>query len=248
MLIKILFFLLNYLPIISTEIGEKRWEITRIIRDEQKEEMKKVENYLRPVVIRMLSYIIGLIILSFGITLTILSGLGTGAWDAINVGLANRTAFSVGNWVIFVGMIVIIVNALLTKSRPVVFSLLTVIILGFLIDGWLLFVFPLTIFTGLLLQLSVLIVGMVVIAFGVSIYIQAEFAVVPVDGLMLAIKDVFGVNFMVAKIITELLGLVIAFLVGGPIGLGTVIVTVFLGPLIQLFLPPIRKRIYWQIV
>ena len=201
---------------------------------------------MKSVMIRALSYIGGLLIVSFGVTLTILAGLGAGAWDALNVGLANQTRFSVGNWVIFVGIILIGVNALLTRTRPVIHSLLTIFILGYFIDFWLIIVFNDTFFSGFLLQLIILLLGIVVLAFGASIYMQAEFALIPIDGLMFAIRDVLGVKLMGAKTIAELIALIAAFIAGGPIGIGTILVTFLIGPLIQYFFPRIEKRINWK--
>ncbi|MFC0557488.1 YczE/YyaS/YitT family protein [Halalkalibacter alkalisediminis] len=203
---------------------------------------------MKSVMIRALSYIGGLLIVSFGVTLTILAGLGAGAWDALNVGLAIQTRFSVGNWVIFVGIILIGVNALLTRTKPVVHSLLTILILGYFIDFWLIIVFNDMLFSGFMLQMIILLIAIVVIAFGASIYMQAEFALIPIDGFMFAIRDVLGVKLMVAKTIAELIALVAAFIVGGPIGIGTILVTFLIGPLIQFFFPRIEKRINWKAI
>ncbi|WP_227937998.1 YczE/YyaS/YitT family protein [Alkalihalobacillus deserti] len=201
---------------------------------------------MRSVIIRALSYTGGLLIVSFGVTLTILAGLGAGAWDALNVGLAIQTRFSVGNWVIFVGIILIGLNALLTRTKPVVHSLLTIFILGYFIDFWLIIVFNDTLFSGFMLQMIILLLGIVLIAFGASIYMQAEFALIPIDAFMFVLRDVLGVNLMVAKTIAELTALVAAFFVGGPIGIGTILVTFLIGPLIQFFFPRIEKRINWK--
>lgn len=201
---------------------------------------------MKPVLIRIMSYLGGLLILSFGITLTILAGLGTGAWDALNVGLANRTVFSVGNWVIFIGVLLIILNALLSRSKPEVLSLVTVILMGYFIDFWLLIVFENSMFSGLALQIIVLLVGAAILAFGISIYLQAEFAVIPIDRFMFVLRDLLGVRVMVAKTIAELIALFAAFLAGGPIGLGTILVTFLIGPMIQWFYPRVEKRINWK--
>lgn len=201
---------------------------------------------MKPVLIRIMSYLGGLLILSFGITLTILAGLGTGAWDALNVGLANMTVYSVGNWVIFIGILLILINALLSKSKPELLALVTVIIMGYFIDFWLLVVFDNSLFSGLGLQIVVLFIGAVMIAFGITVYLQAEFAVIPIDRFMFVLKDLLGVNVMLAKTIAEVIALLAAFLVGGPIGIGTIVVTFLIGPLIQLFYPHVKKRVNWK--
>ncbi|WP_332630911.1 YczE/YyaS/YitT family protein [Halalkalibacter flavus] len=202
---------------------------------------------MKSLFIRSFSYLVGLMIVSFGVTLTILAGLGAGAWDALNVGLAHKTPFSVGNWVIFVGIILIVVNSVLTRSQPILVSLITIFIIGYFIDFWLLIVFPHTLIDNFIIQLLTLLVGVVILACGASIYMQAKFALIPIDGFMFALRDVLGVKIMVAKTIAEVTALVGAFLVGGPIGIGTLIVTFSIGPLIQWFYPRFEKRLKWEV-
>ncbi|MDV2886573.1 membrane protein [Alkalihalophilus pseudofirmus] len=193
---------------------------------------------------RGLFYLVGLLILSFGITMTILAGLGAGAWDALNVGLSLMTPFTVGNWVIFIGIILIILNALLSKSKPEVLSLITIVVLGFFIDFWLLIVFPNMFITEVILQYIVLFVGIVMMALGIATYLQAKFAVIPIDRFMFVLQDLFKVKLMVAKTIGEVTALITAFFAGGPIGVGTILVTFLIGPMIQFFFPKLEKMVY----
>ncbi|MBU8908896.1 YczE/YyaS/YitT family protein [Desertibacillus haloalkaliphilus] len=195
---------------------------------------------------RVLSYVIGLFILSFGITLTIVAGLGVGAWDALNVGLSETVGLTVGNWVIIVGVILIILNAILLKSRPEVAALITVVLLGYFIDFWLLVVFPGVSFQTFIVQLLILFIGAVLMAIGIATYLQAGFAAIPIDRLMFVIQHLTKFKLMTSKTIAEVLALACAFLVGGPIGIGTVVVTFLIGPLIQLVFPTIEKIIKGQ--
>jgi uncharacterized protein len=193
---------------------------------------------------RGLFYLVGLLILSFGITMTILAGLGAGAWDALNVGLSLMTPFTVGNWVILVGIFLIILNAILSKRKPEILSLITIVILGFFIDFWLLFIFPNVFITGVVLQYLVLTIGIVMMALGIATYLQAKFAVIPIDRFMFVLQDLFGVRLMVAKTIGEVSALIAAFAAGGPIGVGTILVTFLIGPLIQFFFPKLERMVY----
>lgn len=190
---------------------------------------------------RILSYIFGLIILSFGITLTIKSQIGTGAWDALNVGLA-RIIFTVGTWVILVGIILIIINAILLKKRPDFYALITIVIVGLNIDFWLFILNPLDPKTWLM-KFIIFSVGLVLLAFGITVYLQAKFAPVPIDNLMIAIHTRFGVSISVAKTIGELIALTFAFIFKGPIGIGTILVTLLIGPIIHFFYPRVEKFI-----
>ncbi|WP_236035172.1 YczE/YyaS/YitT family protein [Alkalihalobacterium elongatum] len=190
---------------------------------------------------RGLCYLIGLLILAVGITFTIISNLGAGAWDALSVGLSTRFGLTVGTWVILIGVILIIVNALLSWSRPEIHSLITVIILGYFIDFWLLFVFQDIRLSELALQAGVLLLGVILMGIGISTYLQADFAIIPIDRFMLNLKRIFRLPLMGAKTVAEIVALVFALLVGGPIGVGTIVVTLSIGPLIQVFFKRVKK-------
>ncbi|WP_096201759.1 YczE/YyaS/YitT family protein [Bacillus sp. FJAT-45350] len=197
---------------------------------------------------RGISYLLGLFILAIGITLTIVSQLGTGAWDALSVGLASITGLTVGNWVILVGIILIIVNAILQKARPDFLAIITVVLLGYFIDFWLLFVFRDVGFEGFAIQLAILLIGVVTMGLGIATYLQGKFAVIPIDGFMFTLQKLFGFKLMVAKTTAELVALVLAFFVGGPIGIGTIIVTLLIGPLIQFFFPKIEHLVEGKVI
>jgi uncharacterized protein len=193
---------------------------------------------------RALSFLVGLGILSLGISFTILCDLGAGAWDALNVGLSNLIGFTVGTWVILIGVVLIFINALLLKKRPEFISIVTVLIIGYFIDFWLLFVFPDLKLETMLVRFIILIIGVLLMGVGIATYLQAKFAIIPIDRFMMAIQLRLKVSLGVAKTIAEVTALVFAFIVGGPIGIGTILVTVSIGPMIQLFFPHLERVVY----
>ncbi|ULT57863.1 membrane protein [Neobacillus drentensis] len=192
--------------------------------------------------IRLLFFIIGLAIMTFGVCMTIkVADIGVGAWDALNVALTEKLGLSVGKWVMIDGVILVFVNALLVKRRPDIFSLMTIIVIGLLVDFWLDTVFSLFQVDDLPVKLVMLLLGILIIGFGASIYLQAKFPQSPIDNFMLAIKERFQVNLMAAKTIGEITALIPAFFLHGPISYGTLIITFTVGPAIQLFFPYFEK-------
>ncbi|WP_408008710.1 YczE/YyaS/YitT family protein [Pseudalkalibacillus sp. A8] len=196
---------------------------------------------MKSFILRLISFIVGLSLISLGVSFTIKAELGTGAWDALNVGLSKTVGLTVGSWVFIVGIILIILNAFLLRARPDMLAVITIFLAGLFIDSWLLIVLDQFKVSGLLHQIILFVVGMVILAFGISVYLQANFPLIPIDKLMLAIQERLGVSMGVAKTIGELSALVVAFLFSGPIGLGTLIVTFTIGPLVQLIAPRVHK-------
>lgn len=186
---------------------------------------------------RILFYIIGLLITSLGVSLTIKADLGAGAWDALNVGLSTTIGFTVGTWVIIVGIILIIINAILMKSRPEYLAVIPIFLMGPFIDFWLLIAYPNWEPEGFGYQFLILLLGLTGLSIGISIYLQAKFPLIPIDNFMIALKSRLSINLGFAKTIGELTALLFAFIFKGPIGIGTIIVTFLIGPLIQMFFP-----------
>ncbi|MGD6796253.1 YczE/YyaS/YitT family protein [Metabacillus indicus] len=189
---------------------------------------------------RLIFFAAGLFILAFGVTLTIKANLGAGAWDALNVGLTDQIGLTVGSWIFIVGILIIILNALIMRETPKVLGIITILLIGFFVDFWMLRVFQdfeMQSFAG---KAGILLSGIFLIAIGVSIYLQTNFPANPIDQLMLTLHERFGLSLMAAKTIGEVAALLLALLFAGPIGLGTIIITFAIGPLIQLCNPRVH--------
>ena len=76
-------------------------------------------------------------------------------------------------------------------------------------------------------------------------YLQLSFARNPVDNLMMTLQSLTGKSLAVTKTVMEVSVLVLAFFIGGPIGIGTIIITFVIGSLIQLFYPPVTRFEDW---
>ncbi|MCP3030191.1 membrane protein [Halobacillus sp. A1] len=197
---------------------------------------------MKTFVIKVFFFLVGLIIISFGISLTINADLGVGAWDAMNVGLTNTFGLTVGNWVIIIGAILILTNALIAKEKPDFLAVITIVILGKFIDFWLLNVFADLELTQMVFQIITLVGGIFIIAVGVACYLQPKFSLNPVDNFMVALQKRFGLSLTVSKTLTEGVALLLAIIFGGPIGIGTIIILVCIGPFIQ-FLDPKAEKV-----
>ncbi len=167
----------------------------------------------------------------------IIANIGAGAWDALNVGLSETIGLTVGNWVILVGILLMFVNAFLLKERPAFLAIGTIIVIGFFVDFWLLIALDEWTPSGLMIKILALVGGLVIASLGIAIYLQAKFPLSPIDNLMLAISKRFKLRYGVSKTIAEATGLILALLFGGPIGIGTLVVTFAIGPFVQLFFP-----------
>ncbi|WP_088067412.1 YczE/YyaS/YitT family protein [Gottfriedia luciferensis] len=192
-------------------------------------------------IIRILFYIIGLLFLTLGISLAIKAGLGASAWDALAVGESKTFGFSVGNWIIINSSILLFINAFLQKKRPEWLAAITFILIGRFLDFWLTIESEHLFDANIVTRYVQLVLAILSMTIGIAIYLQAKFPLSPIDDLMISFNKRFGVSLGVAKTIGEVFALVLAFLLQGPIGIGTVLITFSIGPILQRIRAPIEK-------
>lgn len=187
-------------------------------------------------------YVLGIFILTFGISFTIQSDLGTSPFDAVIVGLSKNAGLTVGSWEIILAFLLICCNSLLKRQRPEFLGMLTAFITGIGIDMWL-FLFHSLITPELWYSKAVFLgVGLVVTGLGTATYLHTNVAPIPVDRLTLIIKELTKTNVFFSRTFIYLVFLIVAMMLKGPIGVGTLL-TVCLGGIILHFFMPFTEKI-----
>ncbi|WKA53565.1 YczE/YyaS/YitT family protein [Planococcus shixiaomingii] len=188
-------------------------------------------------------YIGGILLLTLGIALTIQSNLGTSPFDAVLVGLSRNVGLTVGSWEIILAGLMIACNSILIRQRPEVLGLVTAVITGMGIDLWL-FLMDSFIAPELWLSRSVCFsVGLIVIGIGTATYLHTNFAPIPVDRLTLILKELTGTNLFLSRTLIYFIFLVLAIMLNGPIGIGTVLTVCFGGLILNFFMAPIGRAL-----
>jgi len=91
-----------------------------------------------------------------------------------------------------------------------------------------------------------LIMGVIAVGVGIGIYVEAQLPKTPIDGLMMAISNRFSWSLSISRISIEASGAISGFLLGGPVGLGTLVTALFLGKIIQISNHQIKKILHVQ--
>ncbi|GLB58952.1 YczE/YyaS/YitT family protein [Cytobacillus sp. NCCP-133] len=183
--------------------------------------------------ITFIQIISGYLILTLGISLIILSGLGAGAWDTVYVGLFNKFGLTIGTWSFLVTTSLIFFNALLTWEKPQLKSFIGTILASLGIDFWMELIFDGIVINYFSIQILAFFIGIILLGLGVAIYIRPKLFSGPIDGLMIATAKRLNISIKNARILNEFLALTMGFALGGPVGLGTLFVAIFLGYTIQ---------------
>lgn len=181
---------------------------------------------------RFTNLMVGLVLFGLGIGLMLHSDLGVPPWDVLHQGLAERFGLTVGLWSIFVS-VVVLVGWLPLREPYGIGTILNAIVIGVVIDLSALFL-PRP--DHLLLQTLMVAGGIVVVGIGSGLYIGADLGPGPRDGLMTGIAKL-GPSIRLTRTVIEVTVLAIGWMLGGTFGVGTIAFAVFIGPIVQFFLP-----------
>ena len=191
---------------------------------------------------RWLFFLTGLLVMSFGVTMTIKGSIiGTGPWDVLHIGLFKRFGLSIGTWSILIGFFIIIATSIYLREWPRIGTWLNMALVGTFIDlfNWLL---PET--DSFAWAVVYFLVGFVVHGVGCGLYISAELGAGPRDSVMMIIVEKFGGSVRMARAIMEVSAATTGWLLGGPVGFGTVILAFGTGYVIQPSLHHFRRRLH----
>ena len=195
---------------------------------------------------RILFFLLGIVATALGVSLTIISNFGSGSWDALSVGLSETFGLTVGTWVIMVAIALIIASGILLKRLPRFSTLITSFVTGAGIDLWLGALKGVEV-SGIVNEFLVFMAGIVVIGFGVAMVVLTELPPGPIDYFMLVLKERFNLSLGLAKTISEGIGLILGLTFHGPIGIGSIVIVVIMGPVIQFFSKLLEPKIKKQI-
>jgi uncharacterized membrane protein YczE len=174
----------------------------------------------------------GLVLYGFSDALMLLAGLGVDPWDVFHQGLSRRFGLGVGTWAIIVGAIVLALWIPL-RQRPGFGTVSNVIVVGAVID---LCLATIPAPHGLTPRVFVLLAGVGLNGVATGAYIGAGLGPGPRDGVMTGLAA-RGHSIRVVRTAIELTVLVSGWLLGGTVGVGTVVYALAIGPLAHIFIP-----------
>ena len=175
---------------------------------------------------------IGLILFAVGIVATIKADIGYAPWEVFHVGLADTMRMSIGLASILAGIVIVILVTALGEKFG--FGTVTSMVLtGVFVDVILLLdVIPTM--DSLIFGILLLVGGLFAISAGSSFYIKSAFGVGPRDNLMVVMARRTKLPVGVCRGIVEALTTLIGWLLGGMVGIGTIVSFIAIGPCVQL--------------
>ena len=176
--------------------------------------------------------VVGLYLFGLGIAFQVQAALGLAPWDVFGQGLANITGLSFGLATVLASAIILLLWIPL-KQKPGIGTVFNALLIGPFIDLSLRFV-PSAATWGLAGQIGWYVLGMAIIALGTGIYIGARLGPGPRDGLMTGSVARFKKPVWMVRTALEGAATLIGLALGGPVGLGTLLFVIGIGPMVQI--------------
>lgn len=176
--------------------------------------------------------LLGFIVYGLAIVLMIHANIGLSPWDVLHQGISLKTGLTMGQISIGVGVIIIVIDALMGEGIGFA-TLGNVFLIGTFLDIFEnLNIIPYTnnLFTGIIMMLM----GIFLAAIATVLYLKPALGSGPRDGLMLAINKRSSKSVGTVRTMIEITVLTIGWLLGGSVGIGTIISGFGIGYAIQI--------------
>lgn len=197
---------------------------------------------IKETIIRIIILFVGLVIAHLGVTLFLLADIGADPFNVLIQGLYRITSFITflthGRVHMIICFLIIIVLLIVDKSYIGIGTLVCMFCGGPIIDVFNYFLEPL--FAGnpsMVTRVIVNIIGCVILAFGMTIVIKSEAGTGPNDLVAIVISDKLKKKFSIVRVIVDFVFALSGFLLGGTIGIGTLICAFVVGPVAGVFMP-----------
>ncbi|MEW1955154.1 hypothetical protein [Terrabacter sp. NPDC080008] len=182
---------------------------------------------------RVAQLLVGLVLYGVSMSMMIRSTLGLDPWDVFHAGIATHVPLTFGQVTIIVGALVLLLWVPL-RQWPGLGTVANVVVIGLAADAGLALIEPPE---ALWVRALLLVAGIVLNGVAGGLYIGSQLGPGPRDGLMTGLARRTRLSIRLVRTSIEVVVLSVGWLLGGPVGLGTIAYAVSIGPLVQFFLP-----------
>ena len=180
----------------------------------------------------------GLVLYGASMGLMVRGGLGLDPWDVLHEALSRRTGLTFGTVTALVGLLVLLCWIPL-RQRPGVGTVANILVIAVAVDLTLALVGPPS---ALAVRIGFMVAGVVLNGLATAAYIGVRLGPGPRDGLMTGFAARTRLSIRVVRTAIEVTVLATGWLLGGTVGIGTVVYALAIGPLAQAFLPLVTWR------
>jgi uncharacterized membrane protein YczE len=187
----------------------------------------------------IIAMVLGVLLIGSGVAFLSRSNQGVDPYSAMNYGISSLIGTSFGNWQLALNVILFLPMLFLGRKYIGLGSLANMVGVGYIAQftEYIFKVVGLNPFKTALPKVGFLVLGVVLICFGCAMYTKANLGIAPYDALAYIVEEmVHGkLAFRWIRVLTDIVCVVVAFLTGGTLGVSTIIMMFFTGPLVQYF-------------
>ncbi|MFC4768188.1 YczE/YyaS/YitT family protein [Effusibacillus consociatus] len=177
---------------------------------------------------RLFVFILGLLIMCYGIVAVVNAGFGVSPWDVLHLGISQNTGLSFGRVSQLVGLVILASASILMKKLPSFGAIANMILVGEFID--LLIHFQLVPqWEHWAARIGLFVGGLFIWGFGTGVYIQSQLGAGPRDWLMLAFHEKTGWAIRWVRTFLEVTAVTLGLWLGGPFSWGTIVFSLTIG-------------------
>jgi len=186
---------------------------------------------MRKLFLKLVRLFIGLFLYAVGIVFTINANIGLAPWDVFHQGLSKLSGLTMGQASIIAGLVILIVDWVFGE-RVGLGTVFNMLFIGIFMDILMLnHLIPM--FEELIPRVLMMLIGMLIIGIASYFYIGAGLGSGPRDGLMVALTKKTGKSVRLIRNSIELTAVIIGFLMGGKVGIGTLVMVIGGGYFVQ---------------
>lgn len=189
--------------------------------------------------LRLGTLLLGLTLFGVSLAVMIQAGLGMMPWDVLHYGLSRHLPLSIGTILIGLSLLLLLLWIPL-REMPGVGTIANAIWVGIVLDLALMVVPAVEPLAG---RIPMMVGGIVLNGIATAMYIGAQLGPGPRDGLSTALARLLPVSLRVVRTGIEVIVVLTGWLLGGVVGVGTVLFALAIGPLTQTFLPFLAVRL-----
>lgn len=192
---------------------------------------------------RMIVMILGIVIMGLGVCLFKLSVMGNDPSSALVMSIGNRIGLPFSITLIIANAIWFILEIIAGRKLIGIGTFFNWFGVGILTDLWsyaIISLFPIP--DAFFPRLIIMAAGVIILSLSCAMYQTADLGIAPYDAISLIMDQKLPLPYFWCRIITDSVSTIIAFLLGGIIGLGTLICALGLGPFIHFFTKHVVRR------
>lgn len=181
--------------------------------------------------------IIGILFISFGSALSQSMNMGLDPFTALNQGGADTLGFTLGNYQLVINAIILAIIFFLNRSILGWGTIYNMVLVGYLVEffnGWITSSFAVD-QLSFIVRLLIAVVAILIFALGVGIYGDTDMGVSPYDAIAPVIDERVSLDYKWVRMIQDIVVVIGAWFLSGPVGISTIITGFFAGPLISFF-------------